>query len=691
MIDEPIESGDSENTSESKHALFLRLARDAYSGSEQYLDSYLRQNWEDSLAQWQSKHKEGSKYHCDAYASKSKLFRPRTRSVIRKNEASCSSAYFSTESVINIVPQNDSDEFVKMSAEIIQALMNYHLTTTIPWFQTVTGAYQNAQVYGQVCSYQYWKVDENGHDYPVIDLRPIENIRIDANADWIDPINSSPYVIDLIPMYLMDVKAKMASGAWIEASDSIIKSSTGEYYDSTRMAREDRDDPTANHHTDNNEFTTVWVRRNMIRHDGTDWLYYTLGDNHLLTEPEELQTVCGKRPYVMGACIIEANRVYPSSVPELTKDVQSEINNITNQRLDNVKLALNKRFHAKRNRKIDINSLTKNVAGSVTLMDNLDDVRVFDVPDVTSSSYNEQDRLNLDFDDLAGVFSGSSVQANRNLNETVGGMNMMNQSANQLSEYQLRTFTETWSEPVLRQILELTLRYEDSDTAIDFASNNSKLFAQSEYGAVTQEMLDSKVTLSVSVGTGSTNPQTQVERFFYGLNSLSSSLGEPFINSLNRQEVIREAFGKLGYKDGDRFINDAGGNGDTDPRLAEMQAMIEELQRKLELKIQPEEMKARIDKMSAETKRIDAETVNASVEATFSAMSSAEKIAMFPMIIDTATQILNSAGFKDMDNVAITPPTVTIPQTPTATNTNPNTPLNPDLGINAGIESGINE
>jgi hypothetical protein len=46
-------------------------------------------------------------------------------------------------------------------------------------------------------------------DKPCIELRPIENIRIDAGADWIDPINSSPYLCDIIPMYVCKVKRMM--------------------------------------------------------------------------------------------------------------------------------------------------------------------------------------------------------------------------------------------------------------------------------------------------------------------------------------------------------------------------------------------------------------------------------------------------------------------------------------------------
>ena len=89
------------------------------------------------------------------------------------------------------------------------------------------------------------------------------------------------------------------------------------------------------------------------------------------------------------------------------------------------------------------------------------DVRVISTPDVTGSSFQEQDRFNLDFDEVAGTFSTSSVASNRQLNETVGGMNLLTQGANQISEFQLRVFTETWTEPCLRQVVALETPLRD--------------------------------------------------------------------------------------------------------------------------------------------------------------------------------------------------------------------------------------
>lgn len=138
---------------------WLSLARDAYEASTTYMDAFLRPEWERSLKQWQGRHPGDSKYHHDAYKGRSKLFRPKTRGAIRKNEAMAAGAYFSTQDVVSITPTDDSQLVSRVSAELHHGLLNHRLTHTIPWFRVLIGAYQEAQVIGAVCSHQFWEYD----------------------------------------------------------------------------------------------------------------------------------------------------------------------------------------------------------------------------------------------------------------------------------------------------------------------------------------------------------------------------------------------------------------------------------------------------------------------------------------------------------------------------------------------------
>jgi hypothetical protein len=154
------------------------------------------------------------------------------------------------------------------------------------------------------------------------------------------------------------------------------------------------------------------------------------------------------------------------------------------------------------------------------------DVAVIATPDVTASAYEEQDRLNIDFDDIAGNFSQGSVQSNRMMNETVGGMEMLSSNANSMIEYMIRTFAETWIEPVIMQLIRLEQYYETDEVVLQVATNRAEQenkqepgFYQKYTGPDTDNLLRHEMTVGVNVGTGATDPVKKIERLLLGIRT----------------------------------------------------------------------------------------------------------------------------------------------------------------------------
>lgn len=650
----------------------LQLARDAYTGSTDYFNANIRRAIEDDLRQFQSRHAPDSKYNSDAYRTRSRLYRPKTRSVIRKNEAQAAEAFFSTVDVVNVEPQDEQDELQQASAEIQKALLQYRLTKTIPWFQIVLGAYQDAQAVGVVVSHQGWLWNEKRKlDTPTIDLLPIENFRFDPAASWLDPVGTSPYLIRLIPMYVHDVKQKMVAGRWRKLSDQQLLAATAKY-DSTRLLREDNRTDSRDKITAITDFTTVWVHQVIMRVDDEDVIYYTLGEQYLLTSPEPLveHYAHGRRPFVVGSCVIETHKPYPSGVSRLTRNTQVEINELANMRVDNVKFAMNKRYFVARNKQVDIRSLTRNVPGSVTLLHNPEtDVKVIDTPDVTRSSYEEQDRLNGDFDDLAGAFSGSSVANNRRLNETVGGLQLLEAPANQMSAYQLKTFVETWVEPVLRQIALLEQCYETDARILALVGKQSPAFQRFGMNQVTDELLEQEMTLTVSVGMGATSPTQKINQLLLAIRSLKEALADGVLEryGMDPIEVVKEIFGALGYKDGGRFFKAMGS--ESDPRVASLMQQVQQLTAELEAKHPRQITDAQARLLNAQADQVTANKVKVGVEAAYGAMQAAEVIATIPAVAPVADKVMQTAGY----------------QVPMPAGVDPNYPTGPQAMSEAGL------
>lgn len=582
---------------------WIKLARDANSRSTNYFDNNYRKVWEDDLRMFQSKHPRDSKYNSDAYKFRSRVFRPKSRAVVRKNEATAALAFFSNPDVVSIDPVNDDDQAQAWGALVMKELLNYRLTKTIPWFLTVIGGFQDAMNIGIVASLQVWRYRQKMEkrrvsgfhpllgevtveqevprvieDKPDINLIPVENIRFDPAAHWYDVVGTSPYTIIHMPMYVNDVLDNMESEdregkTWKRLDKTTILQARVSSDDPLRQARNDNRENSEAQHSEFNEFDIVMVHLNFIKSGDTTYAYYTLRDTHILTDPMPVQDMfrhCtdGRPPVQVGFCVIETHKPVPTSLIGLTRELQREANEIANQRLDNVKFVLNKRWLIRRGANIDVESLLRNVPGGVTMVNDVErDALPVNWNDVTSSSYQEQDRVNVDFDELAGNFAQGSVMTNRKLNETVGGMRIMAQGANMLTEYGLRVYVETFVEPVLRQLVKMEQTYETDEVVLGLAGQKAGYFQRFGANAQLDSLLTQELTVSVNVGMGATDPDTRLQRFIQA-TSLYNNIAMQGSPDQNLPEMRKTIFGLAGFKDSARFFNK-----EVDPRIVKaMQA-----------------------------------------------------------------------------------------------------------------------
>lgn len=581
---------------------WLDIANRAYDDSDTYLDTALRKRLERNYSLSLSKHPTGSKYYTESYKHRSRIFRGKTASAIRKNMAACALALFSTQDVVSITPEDDNDEEGKIASKAIDLICNYHLNTSIPWYRVANGAYKEAMINGFVFSKQWWAwdsviVDDEEvitRDEPVIELMPPENVRISPASDWLDPVNTSPYLILSTPMFVGDIKNRMELDWFKHDTEKISAAIKEEEYDSIRKSREGDKPDSKTESVSVKDHDIAWVRENFVNHDGICHCYYTLGRSLLLSAPAQVMDVyphCidGKPPVRMGVNEIEPFSTYPQSMVERTEGLQIQANELVNQRFDNVQQVLNKRWVAQRGKNVDYRSLTKNVPGSVTMTDDVNAVKPMVTNDVTSSSYNEQNLLNMDFDELSGSFATSSVATNRQLNETVGGMQLLAGHANVLTEFPLRTFVESWVEPVMRDLVGMVKTYEGTERI-------QKITGIRE---INHASLQKAVITRVNVGFGSTDPQQKVNRLMFALSTLSQLMANPKLaGAMNLEEISAEVFGAVGFRDGARFV--PGLKEDGNPQIKQLQQQLQQLQQEIEQKKAEKQMDFQLAQFKAQ-------------------------------------------------------------------------------------------
>ena len=595
MIDAASERGDDQNAEEalSDEAALIQTAQTIYQASTDYLDSNVTNVWETNLAHFNGEHAPGTKFNSGNY-KRSRVFRPKTRSMTKAAEAALTNAMFSTLDVLDIQAEDQTNPIQIASAAINKHVLQYRLDRKIKWFQTAVGAYQSTKVYGLCISMQRWDYHADTDVIPAtnvdgsyitneagelmgfektrvrkddlcIDLIAPENFRFDPMCDWRDPVGTSPYLIYMMPIYAHDAIEKMeqqddktGQPAWKKHDLAALLATRSKLYDRTRQAREGRNRIDPSDDQAGSMYTTLYAHLNIVKINGDDMMFWTMGTELLLSDPVLLKEAFphlreGERPFTVGFSTIEAFKNYPAGDVEQASGLQEEINLVANQRLDNVKLVLNKRYYVRRGSQVDLDALIRNVPGGGVMMNDPEkDVHTVDTRDVTGSSYQEQDRLSVELDELTGSFSQTSVQSNKNLNETVGGMDKMSSGAGAVQDYGLRIFFETWAEPMLRQCVRLVQYYETDATILSLAAKKAGLYQKFGIDKINDELLINELTVRVNVGMGNTDPQRRVEKLMFATKNAAALPG--MAGRMKSTEVADEIYGTLGYKDATRFF-----------------------------------------------------------------------------------------------------------------------------------------
>ena len=574
----------------------LQKALDIYVNSRNYMEANITLQWERNLYHFRGEHGPATPYVRRDWR-RARTFRPKTRANVKAQEASHAAAAFATQDYLDVKAVDPTNEQQVISAAVNKALLQNRLEL-VPWnwFLTCQGMYQDTKNYGICASHQYWRYetvsevvpafDDEGKpimssdgktpmgeekqvttfDCPWVQDIPPECLLFDPMCDWRNPAQSSPYICYMMGMYAGDALKRMTSTdtktgqpLWRKYPlQQVLASARMNVDNRTRRAREGyhRVDPTTEKAS--GEYTMVWAHLNICKEGGVDIAWWTMGTELVLTDPIPLTDMYphlqpGERPFQVGFSTVEAHRNYPDGDVSQIAGLQEEINSIANQRLDNVRLVLNKRYFIRRGSQMDLDALMRNVpGGGVMTNDPEKDVQVVNTPDVTSSAYQEQDRLAQDLDDLVGGFGQASIAAGGKQMDRAGSMDVLQGAAGAVQDYSIKLFFETWMQPVLRQLVRLEQMYETDQTVLAVAAKSTPLWKRYGTDVVTDDLLQHNLSVTINVGIGNTDPVKRVQKLTFGVTQVVQL--PDMARRVKSMELADEIFGALGYKDASRFF-----------------------------------------------------------------------------------------------------------------------------------------
>jgi len=149
---------------------------------------------------------------------------------------------------------------------------------------------------------------------------------------------------------------------------------------------------------------------------------------------------------------------------EQLASLQYELNDVRNQRMDNVTLILNRMWKVNKNAGVDEEDLESR-AGNVIHTDNMAGIEALETPDVTASAYNEEVVIKDDMETVSGINDYAKGSGSEAKNETATGIMLLQEASSSRLKYKLDNLEDSLKE-FGEQLLALNQQYIDKPTKI---------------------------------------------------------------------------------------------------------------------------------------------------------------------------------------------------------------------------------
>ncbi len=352
-----------------------------------------RQSYED---RWKAFYKLYRNYRDETqYPFKSNLFIPYVFSIVESITPKMLGTIFNTRPIISVQARQGANEDL---AKVMERLLEYQLDDErLEFFSKVLEFFKECVIYGT----SFLKViprfgDDDLVSFNYIDVEPIDlfNIFPDYRAT---SIRRMKYIIQLSYMDLDDLQTLETQGFYKDVKkveDQLENAINVDEYKRERLTDIGILDE---YGFDANrkivEVLEYWDKNKI----------YTIGARKVILKEED-NPFDGLLPFLMARYIPVQHELYGIGIPEIAEDLQTELNTVRNQRMDNVNLIINRMFIANKYADINLDQLVS-YPGNVILTNDINAIQALDTRDVTKSAYMEEEIIKQDIDNSTGNYS----------------------------------------------------------------------------------------------------------------------------------------------------------------------------------------------------------------------------------------------------------------------------------------------
>lgn len=406
-------------------------------------------------------------YRCRARAmddeTRANVFVPEVYTIIETLCPRLVSNYLNTSKpIVEVLGREESD---MANARASEKLIAYQFERMQIPLKLVT-FYKQAILYGTSIGKVFWdyRVGKNRdgedvvlYDDPVFEVLDLLDFYIDPDASTID---DARFCIHRKFLSIDELKNRQESGIY-ENVDKI--GDTGSFHESMDSYNEDEtaDDTLEDR---NIEILEYWEDDRVV----------TVAERSVILRDSPNPFDHGKKPFVYLVFVPVPFEFYGIGVVEPIEGLQLELNTKRNQRLDNVNMILNRMWLLQRGAMDDLRQL-RSRPGGVIIVNDINGLQPLPSPDVTASSYNEEEKIKLDIQNTSGV-SDYIRGAMSSQKQTATEVQIKSEQSSGRFEFNFKLMAEMGIKQIARFVLQLDQQLIDRQRSVRILGINGVEF-----------------------------------------------------------------------------------------------------------------------------------------------------------------------------------------------------------------------
>lgn len=379
------------------------------------------------------------------------------------------------------------------------------------------------------------KVERVLYDGPICDFVPILNFWPAPEATSIE---DARYVIQRTFRDTKYVKRMFASGVWKMPPGVEVKDVFTSERDELTKVREEIGDINASPQNDLSEVLEFW----------TDDTLTVVLNRSAIVRCDDNPYEHGEKPFVRLVDYFQEGEFWGMGEIEPLEGFQDAINALWNQRIDNVRLVLNKMFAFDPENIIDQRDLQVRPGGTVRVRSR--DIPVgqvlqeLDFSDVTSSSYTEVAELERMTEKVSGVSGYTTGTDSPTMNQTATGVSIITEQGNTRFALKVRMAELTALVPLSRMYASILQQFMPDEQAVRIVNDDG---AQ-EWVKITADSLQGAFDFDIEAQSSTVTESVRKEQSMSLIQTFSQIIdpatGQPVLSLQALADDVLDAFGK---------------------------------------------------------------------------------------------------------------------------------------------------